>query len=74
MAGPKQPVHAHTGTEDVEQAQRPKNVKIQKKRRAEKQVEWAKSRPIFKDLYADLDMTLKDVMQKMNQDHGFVAT
>lgn len=35
--------------------------------------EWASIRPRFEYLYVDLDMTLRDVMAKLETEHGFYA-
>lgn len=36
--------------------------------------EWSKIRPIFENLYIDMDMTLQEVMQVIGDKHGFRPT
>lgn len=45
-----------------------------KRRRPYTRAEWVKIRPILRYLYIDLDMTLQEVMQTLDEQHGFSAT
>lgn len=68
------PKHTLDGYESSKRPPLPRDAATQRKRRADKQMEWAKIRPIFQQLYIDLDMTLRDVINRIDQDYGFRAT
>lgn len=65
---------------------KPKNSKLQnqasltpsvigpKRRRPHTAAAWAKIRPAIEHLYIDMDMTLRDVIQTIDKEHGFRAT
>lgn len=38
------------------------------------QAQWSQIRPLFKHFYVDLDMTLREVMQRLGEEHNFRAT
>ena len=44
------------------------------RRRPHTQTEWANIRPSLKHLYIDSDMTLRDAMQRIAEEHDFRAT
>lgn len=44
------------------------------RRRAHTPMAWARIRPSLKHLYIDLDMTLRDAIQRIAEEHGFHAT
>lgn len=45
-----------------------------KARRSSSEVQWARYRPVIKQLYVDEDRTLHDVIDIMKRDFGFDAT
>lgn len=47
---------------------------VAKRRRPLARMEWDKMRPQIENLYIDMDMTLQDVMQRLEEEHDFHAT
>lgn len=69
MADPKP-----TNSKCQKQAPLTPSVTGPKRRRPHAAAAWAKIRPVVEHLYIDLDMTLRDVMERIDEEHGFRAT
>lgn len=68
------PGQKHASINHRDQAPAESKTARPKRRRPHSPTAWAKVRPVIEHLYIDLDMTLRDVMQRIEEDHGLRAT
>lgn len=53
---------------------KPESSNASKRCRPYTQSEWNRVRPIIKNLYLDLDLKLREIIQRLEDEHGFYAT
>lgn len=49
-------------------------ITVARRRRSLTRTEWTEMRPHIERLYIEMDMTLRDVMQRLDEEHNFHAT